>query len=418
MLQVLRVQGFKSLRDVEVDLARLVVVFGPNATGKSNLLEALVLLSRLVQERTLAEAFKEGIRGYPTEAFSFGLGGVEEFLQRESASLRLGAVVVGSTEGPWLDYSVEVRVRPKTGELSLADERLQPLTRRLGPQGNAVIERTEDGKQIRVRRRNKRSHPFEHPVGLHHTLASNLQFSGLEYPTFDDLRREVGTWRAVYLDPREAMRRSEPPREVEDIGARGELLVPLLHRLREDPARRKGFDAILRATRAVIPGIEDIATELVPARGEIDLKVKQDGAWMSARVVSEGTLRVLALCAMAANPFSTGLIAIEEPENGVHPRRVEAVTRILVAAAQERQVIVTTHSPLVVGEIAKLVRSGRMKSTDARLVVCSSSPAGSRFHRFDPTGPLFEDAEVREALSSLDEGMRVQAMLQRGWLDG
>jgi predicted ATPase len=420
MLHRLRVHGFKSLRDVEVDLARLVVVFGPNATGKSNLLEALVLLSRLVQERTLAEAFEEGIRGYPVEAFSFAEAGLEELLRRESAGLTLEARV-GSEGGPWLDYRVSVRIRPQTAELSLADEWLQPLTRHLKPHGNPVIERVEDGERtlIRVRRRGRPSHPFEEPVGLHHTLISNLQYSGdKDYPAFDALRHEVGTWRAVYLDPREAMRRSEPPREVEDIGARGQWLVPFLHRLREDPQRRKGFDAIVRATRTVIPGIEDITTELVRTRGEIDLKVKQDGTWMSARVVSEGTLRVLALCAMAASPFTKGLLAFEEPENGVHPRRIEAVTHILAAAARHRQVIVTTHSPLVVGEVVRLVRTGAVAAGDVRLIACSSGPGGSRFRRFDPSGPLFADSEVREALSSPDEAAQVQAMLQRGWLDG
>jgi len=418
LLHHIHVQGFKSLRDVQVDLARLVVVFGPNAAGKSNLLEALVLLSRLVQKRTLAEAFEEGIRGYPTEAFSFGAGGVEELLQRDSASLSLEARVDAGDEG-LLDYRVEVGVRPRTGELFLLDERLQPLTTRGKHLGNAVIERSEDGKRIKVRRRGRQSHPFEEPVGLHHTLISNLQYSGTEYyPSFDALRQEVGTWRAVYLDPREAMRRAEPPREVEDIGARGEWLVPFLHRLREDPKRRKDFAAILRATRAVIPSIEDVTTELVPSRGEIDLKVRQDGVWMSARVVSEGTLRVLALCAMAANPFSKGLLAFEEPENGVHPRRVESVTRILAAAARERQVVVTTHSPLVVGEIVKMVREQQVPAADVALVVCGSSPAGTRLRTFDPAGPLFDDADVRDALAAQDDVARVQAMLQRGWLDG
>jgi AAA15 family ATPase/GTPase len=61
MLNRIHIQGFKSLRDATVELAPLVVLFGPNAAGKSNLLEALLLLSRLVGERTLSEAFAEVI---------------------------------------------------------------------------------------------------------------------------------------------------------------------------------------------------------------------------------------------------------------------------------------------------------------------------------------------------------------------
>lgn len=418
MLQHLRVQGFKSLRDVHVDLAPLVVVFGPNAAGKSNLLEALVLLSRLVRERTLAEAFEEGIRGYPTEAFSFGAGGAEELMTSAGASLRIEARLAAQDEMP-LEYLVQVGVKPRTGELFLEDERLQPLTVNGRPNGNPVVGMSEDGKRLRIRRRGKQSHPFEEDPGLHHTLVSNLQYSGKEhYPAFDTLRREVGTWRAVYLDPREAMRRAEPPREVSDIGDRGQWLVSFLHRLREDPRYHQAFAAILRATRQVIPSIEDVSTELVASRGEIDLKVRQDGIWMSARVVSEGTLRVLALCAMAANPFSRGLLAFEEPENGVHPRRIEVVTQILASASKRRQVIVTTHSPLVVGEVLGMIRRAELGQEDVALLACSSTPSGSKFRKLDATAPLFEDHEIREALAAPDDAGHVQAMLQRGWLDG
>lgn len=51
VLDRIQARGFKSLHDVELRLAPLVVVFGPNAVGKSNLLEALMLLGRLVTER-------------------------------------------------------------------------------------------------------------------------------------------------------------------------------------------------------------------------------------------------------------------------------------------------------------------------------------------------------------------------------
>ena len=51
MLKRIRIQGYKSLEDVEVSLSQLVVLFGPNAAGKSNLLDALQLLSKLGTSR-------------------------------------------------------------------------------------------------------------------------------------------------------------------------------------------------------------------------------------------------------------------------------------------------------------------------------------------------------------------------------
>ncbi|MCK6506778.1 ATP-binding protein [Myxococcota bacterium] len=420
MLTHLHVRGFKSLRDVEVDLARLVVVFGPNAAGKSNLLESIVLLSRLVCENTLADAFDEGIRGYPAEAFTLATGGVEHLLEGDVASMELVARV-GSEGSAELEYGVGIGIRPRTGELQLLSEHLSKLDKRGRPLGNPVIERVDDAgrSQLRVRRKDKQSHPHYEPVGINHTLVSNRQYAGAtRYPAVDALRREMSTWRVLYLDPRDAMRRAQPPREVDDIGERGEFLVPFLHRLASTPTHERAFAAIVRALRAVVPSIEDVRTQLVPSRGEIDLQIKQDGAWMTARVVSEGTLRVLALCAMAVNPYHTGLVAFEEPENGVHPRRIEAVTRILVSAARRRQVVVTTHSPLVVAQLLRMVRAEEIPPTDIRLVTCSGGPDGTRVATFESLGDLFAEQEVAGALTSAEDAAVIQAMQERGWLDG
>lgn len=65
MLRRLRVQGFKSLRDVEISFPRFTVLFGPNAAGKSNLLDAIQALARVGTSRTLSDALSEPIRGYP-----------------------------------------------------------------------------------------------------------------------------------------------------------------------------------------------------------------------------------------------------------------------------------------------------------------------------------------------------------------
>ena len=75
MLKQLLVQGFKSLADIEVEFPALTVLFGPNASGKSNLLDALLILSRIATERTLANSFSGPVRGYPAELFRFPLCG-------------------------------------------------------------------------------------------------------------------------------------------------------------------------------------------------------------------------------------------------------------------------------------------------------------------------------------------------------
>ena len=73
MLTRLTVRNFKSLREVTVELPRLAVLFGPNAVGKSNLLDAIQALSWMGTSRTLFDALGGPlpVRGYLFEAFSF-----------------------------------------------------------------------------------------------------------------------------------------------------------------------------------------------------------------------------------------------------------------------------------------------------------------------------------------------------------
>jgi AAA15 family ATPase/GTPase len=77
MIRRIHIQNYKSLRDVEVKLQPLVVLFGPNAAGKSNFVDALQLLSRIAGSRSLKEAFEPPYRGKPLESFSFGKDGLQ-----------------------------------------------------------------------------------------------------------------------------------------------------------------------------------------------------------------------------------------------------------------------------------------------------------------------------------------------------
>lgn len=91
MLKRIHIQGYKSLEDVEVSLSQLVVLFGPNAAGKSNLLDALQLLSELGTSRTVKEAFDPPYRGKPLESFTIGQKGIKGLLEQERLSFSIEA---------------------------------------------------------------------------------------------------------------------------------------------------------------------------------------------------------------------------------------------------------------------------------------------------------------------------------------
>jgi predicted ATPase len=136
----------------------------------------------------------------------------------------------------------------------------------------------------------------------------------------------------------------------------------------------------------------------------------------SSRIVSEGTLRVLALCVIAVNPWAGSLLAFEEPENGVHPRRLELIAQLLLSVASEqgRQVLVTTHSPLFCDSVLKGVQS---RTADVRLFNVRRDADATVVRPFDVTGPLFKNHEIAAALTTGTEDGLFESLLLRGMLD-
>jgi predicted ATPase len=200
---------------------------------------------------------------------------------------------------------------------------------------------------------------------------------------------------------------------VTDIGVLGEEIAPFLYRLRGD--KKKHYDAIRRTLRAVVPSVEDLDIDLDKNRGILDIRLQQEGISYSSRVISEGTLRVLALCAIAVNPWPPSVVAFEEPENGVHPRRLELIAELLLSVATQpgRQVVVTTHSPLFCEAVLKRARN----KEEIALLSVRSEGGATRIHPFSPSGPLFEDDELRDRLSAPAEDGLFSGLILRGLLD-
>lgn len=416
MIRKISVTGFKSLRNlVDLELPPMAVFFGPNTAGKSNLIDALRALSRLATTRTLSDALQEPIRGYPAETFSFPSEGLKGLLSQPEAFFEFESVMQVDREQ--YEYRLSVRIVPATGALSVTDEYLAALTAQGGVRGNALIERVQENggkEELRIRRKSKPAHPRTEPVGLNHTIISDQRLGGVEYRGIEKCRSEFAGWRAYYLDPRGAMRRPVPPAEVQDIGAFGENIAPFLYRLQQTSSQH--FAAVKRLLRTLVPSVEDIRVDLDPQRGTLDVTVRQNGVDFSSRILSEGTLRILALCAITVNPWASPVMAFEEPENGVQPRRIELITNLLcsIALQQKRQLIVTTHSPLLVASVIKQARSNREQ---IGLFNVRRSPSGTEIEPFDVASPLFTDAAIKDALTDRGEDGVFEGLALRGMLD-
>ncbi|WP_029008575.1 AAA family ATPase [Azospirillum halopraeferens] len=445
MIRRVHIKGYKSLRDVEVRLEPLTVLFGPNSAGKSNFLDALQLLSGIVRTRTLREAFAPPYRGKAVESFSFPPGGVEELLKQESARLSIevdvelsDAVVEtvnrqirllkepgergdgqlsdreaepeeNAVRERYLRYRIEIEVIPKFGFLRVADENVSAL----GQDGCQKKSRkpflSKEGNRLHLRLEGQ-SHPKYHELHLDYCILSTPLYAP-HYPHMVALREELANWFFFYLEPRERMRAPTPIKEVRHIGMMGEELAAFLNTLQG--TNEKQFRLVERALKDVIPSIDKIDVS-INQLGEVELRIFEGRTPIPARLMSEGTLRILGLLALPGTESPPSVIAFEEPENGIHPRRLEQVIDILhnMVVSGDSQVIVTTHS-------ARLVDLMPRNS----LFVTRRNRYGTEIRPFGDWGPLAlgagpEKADAIDgALNDTDVGETVSDRLLRGDFD-
>ena len=435
MLKRIHICGYKSLEDVEVCLSQLVVLFGPNAAGKSNLLDALQLLSKLGTSRTLKEAFDPPYRGKPLESFTIGQKGIKGLLEQERLSfsievdLSLSDAVVESVnrqiremrrphgEGESkersklparvrereLRYRIEVEMLPRSGVLRVADEYLAALNSKGEPTGKRKPFLERQGERIHLRHEGQ-AHPTYYDRYLDHTILSMPHYPP-HYPHLAAARRELESWLFFYFEPRERMRAANPVKEVRHIGLMGEELAAFLNTMKATDAKQ--FRGVEKALHALMPNIDGIEVE-VSDLGEVELRLKEGGVAIPARVLSEGTLRMLGLLALTGVDDAPALVGFEEPENGVHPRRIQLIAELLKTqeTLRQTQYIVTTHSPILPDLLA-----------DNSLFVMNRIDRKTRIEPFSTWGPLGRRSGIDQALSEQQEALPVSERILRGDFD-
>jgi predicted ATPase len=229
------------------------------------------------------------------------------------------------------------------------------------------------------------AHPTYYEIGLDHTIVSTALYEP-HYPHITAFRMELENWQVFYLEPKTLMREEVPLAEVKRIGPRGENLAAFLNTLKHQ--EEKAFDNFGLTLQAVLPSATKVEVELLK-EGRLSLRLSENGISYSARLISEGTLRILGLLA-ALHPRSPAtLIGYEEPENGVHPVRLETIANLLKNAATQfgKQVIVTSHSPIFPTYFK-----------DDNLFVCSKDGPYTTIKPFKTFGSLFRPRDIEHAL--------------------
>jgi predicted ATPase len=425
VLKRLILRDFKSFRSAEIPLGPLTLLVGANASGKSNIRDALRVLHGVGLGYTVAEILGEkygpggilqwrGIRGGAREVSFEGAGAFGVGLEHER-----------ELEGVPLDSPlVELaRIRRYNLGIDVSDIRSGPrvivesLSSPLGyfydsnPQDVPLEQRGEHQLRVRHSRAGYIRAGAEGPGKVSEFASSRPVLAQL--PEQPSSRSEKGSLRQACsefldvlkslrfldLDP-EAMRQPSQPGQV-ILGDRGENLSSVLQAICGDESRKQ---ALLEWLRALTP-MDAVDFEFLPDfSGRILVHlVESHGHRVSALSASDGTLRFLALAAALLSPDTGRIFFFEELDNGLHPARLHLLLQLIQQTCREQgvQVIGTTHNPALLAFLDEQARQ------DALLVYRTEAAPDSRVRR------IADLPDIESVLATQDLGR----LFASGWLE-
>jgi predicted ATPase len=384
MLTRIEIDGFKTFERFELDLTPLTAIVGPNASGKSNLFDALQLLAALA-EKDIRSAIK-GLRGEPEEFFRQTANGIDECIslaveaylqqkgvddfgrtyeittQRLRYEVKLG-LSKGSDGGPKGIFVRDESCRA----MRRADDKasyLQSIKPKYNSGVSPFIQANEAGDALLVRQDGRQRHG--RPVQLSLKEASRTALSTIttaEFPHLYALREMFLSLKFLEINPT-AARSANDRYEVSVLKQDASNLAAVLTRLREETASAERPDGVLADVAAdlsaLIPSVSRIKTQADPLQRQYSFSLLfSDDLTFSSRVISDGTLRLLALLTLLDDPKRKGSLCFEEPENGVHEGRIPILIDFLRQATSVHrdsrhplfQVILNTHSPKVMAAL-------------------------------------------------------------------
>ncbi len=354
MIRKLTIRGFKSIKEAEIPLGPFTVFIGPNASGKSNILEAI----RVVQGLALGYPVRDVLDGRQEEATRARWPGV-----RGGSRYAAFVPAEGSTTQSTLELGVEVgegvawrgwtvAVDPTAGIVTaeslhgLAKERAyyDAPAPQVEPRKDALVVQVDRGPGAKGGRRS---------IGpVSHSLSVLTQFRGLVAGTESNEKIGLEVARALgdlqFLDPSPDNLRDYSQPGARRLGERGERFASVVETISKDEASRKAFVGWLESlTPTHISDLHFFRTDL----GEVMFGVKENGlpVPIPAKPLSDGTLRFAVIAAALFQPDPPTMLLVEEVENGVNATRLHLLADLLrqLSAKARPQVLVTTHSPLL-----------------------------------------------------------------------
>ncbi|MBW1676342.1 MAG: AAA family ATPase [Deltaproteobacteria bacterium] len=371
-----------------VELEPLNVLIGPNCSGKSNLIEAFALLQATPKDLTapiregggVTEWLYKGKKGTPVAEINVTLNYPHE---RIPFRYRLSFTKVGQ-RFELVDEAVECERPTKPDE---EDVYFFYRYNRGNPVLNAIITPPVAKETHTVQesftpyakissvamepRRMVRSLRRE-DLDIHQSVLSQRKDPD-QYPELTYLANEFSRielyreWNLGRYTPPRLPQKADLPEDflIEDASNLGLVLNDLQHQ----PGTKR---LIIEKLKIFDEGIEDITTRIHGGTVQIFLHQKGLTQPIPATRLSDGTLRYLCLLTLLCHPAPPSVLCIEEPELGLHPDILPTIAELLIEASDKTQLIVTTHSDILVSALS---------DTPESVLVCERDDTGTHLRR-------------------------------------
>lgn len=352
MLKKIAFKNFKSFVQTKLTLEELSVLIGANASGKTNSIEGIRILSEVVTGRDISSVLDgsknvdSGIRGGSRGCVRFG---------RQSFTL---ACEISLTDAAYY-YEISIQVAP---HIYVKSEGMYQGADKHGTLIFETKEANENSADIWVTYNNAKR--GKNPdMKCIRTMAILPQMLG-KWPeegilsgskeAMEQLIHDLKN--ILLLDPIPSQMRDYARLGDVDIRPNGENISAVLCNICDgtspDNERKKELLATIRhLPENEIEDIQFIRTDLNDVI--LALKERFSEAWINAKMLSDGTLRCMAILAAMISEPAGSLIVIEEVDNGIHPSRVKGLLKEIKRLADERSVraLITTHNPALLNAI-------------------------------------------------------------------
>ncbi|WP_038021245.1 AAA family ATPase, partial [Synechocystis sp. PCC 7509] len=324
----IKIEGYRRLFDVEVEMRPLTVMIGANGVGKTSLLEIFSLL---------AASAKGQLQSKISD-----MGGLSEMMTRDKAD-SLAITLAMSVAGGYapLDYYLKLEPKGQFYEIGV-----ETLTQKNNPNAHEYLKHI-DSHRADVK--------YFEPPDQHYVLRPNWEHNPYEtslyqvpkmYQEPENLRKRLASctfYGALNVAAKSPVRLPQSMSPATLPGANGEDLVSCLYYLRETESER--FEIIEDTLAAAFPDFDRLGFPPVAA-GTLAMtwKDKNFSKPLYMHQLSEGTLRFLWLITLLQSPSLTAVTLIDEPEVSLHPELLRLLADSMREASQRTQLIVATHS--------------------------------------------------------------------------